>query len=108
MAHPAPGRCSMPSSGSLSSPEIHKRCEKCEKQFVCSIFFVSLRYYESSPFGTEKNLFVLFNGKFVNKPGHDLLAKDILVFDWNGNPVCRYNLDMGVSRIAVDEDKRKI
>ena len=69
------------------------------------------KYYRDafySPFGTETHLFVLFNGKFVNKPGHNLLAEDILVFDWEGNPVCRYSLDKGVSRIAVDTNRRKI
>lgn len=69
------------------------------------------KYYRDafySPYGTEKYLFVLFNGKFVNKPGHDLLAKDILVFDWEGTPIYRYALDKGVSRIAVDSWNRKI
>lgn len=69
------------------------------------------KYYRDayySPFGTETHLFVLFNGKFVNKPGHNLLAEDILVFDWEGNPVRRYSLDKGVSRICVDTKNRKI
>ena len=69
------------------------------------------KYYRDafySPFGTNSHLFVLFNGKFVNKPGHNLLAEDILVFDWEGNPVRRYSLDKGVSRIFVDVKKRKI
>lgn len=61
-----------------------------------------------SPFGGEKYLYVLFNGKFVNRPGYDLLAQDILVFDWDGNPVCRYKLDMGVSKITIDESNRII
>ena len=53
-------------------------------------------------------MFVLFNGKFVNKPGYNLLAKDILVFDWEGNPVRRYSLDKGIMRITVDSHNRKI
>ena len=69
------------------------------------------KYYRDafySPYGTDTHLFVLFNGKFVNKPGYNLLAKDILVFDWEGNPVRRYSLDKGIMRITVDSHNRKI
>ena len=52
-------------------------------------------------------LWVLYNGKFVNKPGHNLLAKDILVFSWEGAPLRHYILNGGVSRIAVNPEKRK-
>lgn len=61
-----------------------------------------------SPLCVGEYLFVLYNGKFVDKPNYDLLATNILVFDWDGNPVCRYKLDKGVSRIAVDVERAKI
>ena len=61
-----------------------------------------------SPVGTDDYLFVLYNGKFVNKPGHDLLAKNLLVFDWNGCPKYCYQLDKGVSIITVNPIERKI
>lgn len=61
-----------------------------------------------SPVGVGDELWVLYNGKFVNKPGYNLLAKDILVFSWEGTPLRHYILSGGVSRIAVDSHKRRI
>lgn len=61
-----------------------------------------------SPISVGDELWVLYNGKFVNKPGYNLLANDILVFSWEGEPLRHYRLDCGVSRIAVDSCKRKI
>ena len=61
-----------------------------------------------SPVGVGDELWVLYNGKFVNKPGYNLLAKDILVFSWEGVPLRHYILNDGVSRIAVNPEKRKI
>ena len=69
------------------------------------------KYYRDafySPFGTTEYLYVLFNGKFVTKPGYNLLAENILVFDWDGNPIRCYKLDRGVNRIFVDTKKNKI
>lgn len=63
-------------------------------------------YY--SPICVCDKLFVLYNGKFINKPGYNLLATNILVFDCNGNPLYNYQLDKGVLHIAVDGEKRKI
>lgn len=61
-----------------------------------------------SPVSTGDELWVLYNGKFVNKPGYNLLAEDILVFSWEGIPLRHYHLNSGVSRIAVDPNKRRI
>ena len=61
-----------------------------------------------SPVSVGDAFFVLYNGKFVNKPGYDLLTKDILVFGWDGTPLKHYQLEEGVSRISVDSEKRKI
>lgn len=51
---------------------------------------------------------MLYNGKFVNKPGYNLLAKDILVFSWEGVPLRHYILNDGVSRIAVNPENANI
>lgn len=61
-----------------------------------------------SPVSVGDTFFVLYNGKFVNKPEYNLLAKDILVFSWDGTPLKHYQLEEGVSRIAVDSKDRKI
>lgn len=61
-----------------------------------------------SPVSVGDSFFVLYNGKFVNKPGYDLLAKDILVFGWDGTPLNHYQLEQGVSRITVNEENRKV
>lgn len=61
-----------------------------------------------SPVAMKDGFAVLYNGKFVTEPEYNLLAEDIFVFDWNGNPKKHYKLDQGVSRIAVDANQRKI
>lgn len=61
-----------------------------------------------SPLCSDNKLYVLYNGKFVTEPNYNLLAEDILVFDLEGNPLYRYRLDKGVSRIAIDSINRKI
>ncbi len=69
------------------------------------------KYYRDafySPVSVEKDFFVLFNGKFVDKDGYNILAKDLLVFSWNGIPEIHYKLDQGVSRIAVDYKRHRI
>ena len=63
-------------------------------------------YY--SPVCVDGRLFVLYNGKFVNRPGYNMLAKNVLVFDYDGNPLYNYQLDKGVLGIAVDVQNRKI
>lgn len=61
-----------------------------------------------SPTTTQKSFFVLYNGKFLNEQGYNLLAKEIFVFDWDGTPKEHYYLDKGISRMAIDEVNRKI
>lgn len=63
-------------------------------------------FYSPTPSGD--NFCVLFNGKFVNKPEYNVLAKDILVFGWDGTPKIDYKLDLGVSRIFIDNQSHKI
>ena len=69
------------------------------------------KYYRDafySPVSVGKDFFVLFNGKFVNKPQYNILATDLLVFSWDGMPKIHYKLDHGVSSIAVDAKAHKI
>ena len=61
-----------------------------------------------SPICIDDRLYVLYNGKFINKPGYNILATNILVFDCNGNPLYNYQLDKGVLNIAVDGKKQRI
>lgn len=61
-----------------------------------------------SPVCVDDKLFVLYNGKFVNQPGYNMLATTILVFDCDGKPLYNYQLDKGVLSIAVDGKNRKI
>lgn len=61
-----------------------------------------------SPINVGEEFFVLYNGKYLNEPGYDLLATDIFAFDWNGNPTRHFVLDQGVLRIAVDKKNKKI
>jgi hypothetical protein len=56
---------------------------------------------------TENHIYLLFFGETVkNIVDREIKgAKNILVFDWKGNPVNFYNLDIGVSHIEVVDDK---
>ena len=63
-------------------------------------------YY--SPVCVDNKLYVLYNGKFVNRPGYNMLASNVLVFDCNGTPLYNYQLDKGVLSITVDARNRKI
>lgn len=61
-----------------------------------------------SPTSVGDEFFVLYNGKSLEEPGYNLLAKQIFVFNWDGTPQRMYLLDQGVSRISVDEKNKKI
>lgn len=61
-----------------------------------------------SPINVGEEFFVLYNGKYIKKPGYTLLPKDIFTFDWDGNPKRHFILDQGVSRITVDQKNKKI
>lgn len=68
-------------------------------------------YYRVAFYGPacfEDGFCVLYDGKFVNKPGHNMLSKDLLVFTWDGKPLKHYKLNQGVSRISLDTKAHKI
>ena len=60
------------------------------------------------PVSVGDNIFVLFNGKFPNEEGYNVLANQIFVFDWDGKPQKIYELDRGISNMDVDEKNKKI
>lgn len=61
-----------------------------------------------SPVCVGDSFFVLYNGKSLEEEGYNLLAKQIFVFGWDGTPLQIFQLDQGVSRIAVDKKNKKI
>lgn len=61
-----------------------------------------------SPVSVGDSFFVLYNGKMVDEKGYNLLATQIFVFGWDGTPQQIFQLDQGVSRIAVDKNNKKI
>jgi hypothetical protein len=61
-----------------------------------------------SPVNIGDHFFVLYNGRNIRDKGFTMLAQQILVFDWDGNPIKRYLLDQGVSSITVDQKNKKI
>jgi len=57
---------------------------------------------------TNKYIYTLYSGKIIDASSMDKLAKafiskNVYVFDWEGKPIKRYELDQEVRSIAVDE-----
>lgn len=57
---------------------------------------------------TNKYIYSLYSGKVINDSSiaeltKSFLSKYIYVFDWEGKPIKRYELDQEVRSIAVDE-----
>lgn len=61
-----------------------------------------------NPVSVGNEIFVLYNGGYIRDKDFTMLAKQIFVFDWNGNPQKIYSLSEGVLSIAVDEKSKKI
>lgn len=55
---------------------------------------------------TDKYIYALHNGKTAEE--NPYLSQSIKVFDWEGNPVVKYNLGIDMRCLAVDEDKNII
>lgn len=51
---------------------------------------------------------VLFSGKSESEEGYSILANQLLVYDWEGNPQRVLNLEQGIFAFAVDKVNRKI
>jgi len=53
---------------------------------------------------TEKKIYTLFNGSDKG----EVFCDDILVYDWQGNPVEKLKLDRKCRRISIDENNPKV
>lgn len=61
-----------------------------------------------SPVNAGDDFFVLFSGKAEGEENYDILANQIFVFDWNGEPKKILSLDQGVFCITVDPKNKRI
>jgi hypothetical protein len=58
---------------------------------------------------TDKYIYSLYSGKKISALKEKAFeAQDIYVFDWDGNPIVHYNLDVAINTIAVIPDNKKI
>lgn len=58
---------------------------------------------------TSDYIYVLYSGRKIGNDFENAIKGNIvLVFDWNGNPIIRYNLDIDVTCIAIGEDNKTL
>jgi hypothetical protein len=68
------------------------------------------RIYFTEPYVTEKYIYVMW----INRQKQDVEADfenfkpELMIFDWNGNPVKRYALNQPIITFAVVEDLKKL
>lgn len=56
---------------------------------------------------TEEYIYTLYSGRERTDPNQSTGNK-VFVFDWEGNPIKQLNLDVEVSRIAVDQNNETL
>ena len=61
-----------------------------------------------APRSAGSQLFVLYNGRYVDEKGHDSCCKKLFSFSWDGNPKNVYILDDAIFTFCVDKKKHKI
>lgn len=61
-----------------------------------------------NPVNVNDEFFVLFSGKSEAEDNYNILANQILVYDWNGNPKRIFHIDQGIFAMAVDSKHKKI
>ncbi|MGV8096490.1 MAG: BF3164 family lipoprotein [Mangrovibacterium sp.] len=61
-----------------------------------------------SPVAFDNSLFLLYSGKFFDRNDTMYLVNQIFVFDWDGNPIKRFILDIPIFWFTVDEKQKKI
>lgn len=61
-----------------------------------------------NPVSVGDEFFVLFNGKSEDEEGYSILANQIFVFSWKGEPKKRLLLDQGIFAFTVDNQNKKI
>ena len=60
-------------------------------------------------YATVNCLYLVYSGSTFNeKDKAAFRGNEILVFDWSGNPVCRYHLDVQVCGISVSNDDKQM
>lgn len=60
-------------------------------------------------YATDKYIYSLYSGKTISKLGEKAFeAQNIYVFDWEGNPVIHYRLDVPINNMAVLSNNKRI
>lgn len=59
------------------------------------------RYYIQGAYVTDKYIYLVAYGE--NSDGNDMAPCELLVTEWNGNPVARYRLNQYISSFFIDE-----
>jgi hypothetical protein len=68
---------------------------------------ISIEAY-GTPIVTEKEIWALYSGKIMGSKEHGYLKDKLFVFDWNGNPLRTYQLDVPIFRFDIDPVENKI
>lgn len=63
------------------------------------------RSYIRAAYVTDKYIYLMANSE--DSDGNDMAPCDLLVMDWNGNPVVRYRLDQYICSFFVDESAKR-
>ena len=67
------------------------------------------RVYYNDVIVTDSLIYALYLNMPKTMRIYENPSSEIHVFDWEGNPVCRYKLDLsGVNSLAIDKDKKNI
>ena len=61
-----------------------------------------------SPIATDDELFVLYSGKYYHPGDKNYLLDHMLVFDWDGNILRQYKLDIPIFRFTIDSSTHTI
>lgn len=57
---------------------------------------------------TNNCIYLLYSGKERKNPNHYSYSNILYTFDWNGNPLNKYELDAQVASFEIDEKENKI
>lgn len=57
---------------------------------------------------TNDCIYLLYSGKEFKDPNHYSYSNIIYTFDWEGNPLNKYELDAQISSFEIDEKENKI
>ena len=58
-----------------------------------------------SSYATDHYLYLVYSGQSTKEKGAMAFSgNEILVFDWSGNPICRYQTDISIKSICIDNN----